>query len=361
MFDYPSRVQKFQKLLKQSEVDCAVLSVGSDLPYFSGYTAMQTERLTAFLVPASGKPTMYVPKLEAPRLPSGEFDIVDWDEHEDPVGLLATRMNQVDSVAVGDHMWSVFLMRLQDALSGRKWVPASPITSVLRMRKDASEIARLRAAAEATDRVLGRVPDEVVFGGRTEQAVARDFAAMVVAEGHDMSWFTLIASGPNGASPHHESGDRVIREGDVVVCDFGGVVGGYHSDVTRTFVVGEASSLHTEVHGLVEEANAEGRAAVAPGVSCEDVDRAARRVIEAGGFGEFFIHRTGHGIGLEGHEHPYIIEGNDFALETGVTFSVEPGIYLPGQFGVRIEDIVACGESGVDDLNRADRSLIQVG
>jgi D-alanyl-D-alanine dipeptidase len=258
-------------------------------------------------------------------------------------------------------MWSVLLMRLQDALPGRVWSEASALTSRLRMRKEPEEIANLRAAAKATDRVLARVPAEIVFSGRTELGVAKDFAEMVVEEGHDASWFTLIAAGPNGASPHHEPGGRVMVEGDVVVCDFGGVVGGYHSDVTRTFVVGTPTSRQVEVHGLVEESNRAGRNAIAPGVPCEEIDRAARQVIVDGGYGEYFIHRTGHGIGLEGHEHPYIIEGNEMLLEPGMTFSVEPGIYLPGEFGVRIEDIVACGDSMVDDLNRAARGLVEVG
>jgi Xaa-Pro aminopeptidase len=183
---------------------------------------------------------------------------------------------------------------------------------------------------------------------------------MTVSEGHDVASFAIIASGPNGASPHHEPNDRVIDEGDLVVCDFGGRIGGYFSDATRTFSVGEPSSRHREVHGLVLAANEAGRAAVAPGVACQEIDQAARRVITEAGYGDYFIHRTGHGIGLEVHEHPYMVEGNDLVLEPGMTFSVEPGIYLPGEFGVRIEDIVACGSSEVDDLNRADRRLANV-
>lgn len=361
VFDYAARVRRLQEIMRRSGTGAAVLSVGSDLPYFTGYTAMPTERLTALAVPAEGTPTMFIPQLEAPRLPDGDFDVVAWTEDQDPVQLVASRLSDADQIAIGDHMWSVFLIRMQSRIPDRQWIGLSGLSRELRMRKEPEEIASLRAAAEATDRVLERVPGEVGFGGRTEREIAADFARMVVEEGHTASWFTLIASGPNGASPHHDASERVVQPGDVVVCDFGGVVDGYHSDVTRTFVVGAPTDRQVEVHGLVEAANRAGRQAVAPGVACQEVDRAARSVIVDGGYGEYFIHRTGHGIGLEGHEHPYLIEGYDLALEPGMTFSVEPGIYLPGEFGVRIEDIVACGDERVDELNRADRGLIEVG
>lgn len=360
MFDYSTRLRRLQDLLKTREIDGAVLSVGSDLPYFTGYTAMATERLTALVVPAEGTATMYIPKLEAPRLPSGPFDVMSWEENEDPVALMARQMGDFGRISMGDHTWSVFLIRLQHALQGRFWSPSSEITRDLRMRKDPEEIASLRLAAEATDRVLARIPLEVVFAGRSEREVAIDIAAMVVEEGHDTSWFTLVASGANGASPHHEPGERLIGPGELVVCDFGGVVNGYHSDVTRTFVVGTPSSRQVEVHTVVQRSNEAGRSAIAPGVRCEEIDRASRQVIVDSGYGEYFIHRTGHGIGLEGHEHPYMIEGNGMPIETGMAFSVEPGIYLPGEFGVRIEDIVVCGDSTVDELNRAERGLVEV-
>jgi D-alanyl-D-alanine dipeptidase len=190
--------------------------------------------------------------------------------------------------------------------------------------------------------------------------VARDLADLTISEGHDVAEFVIVASGPNGASPHHDPGDRVIEKGDLVVCDFGGRIGGYYSDSTRTFAVGEPTAEQSEVHALVETANRAGRDAVAPGNTCEAIDRAARRVIEEAGHGEHFIHRTGHGIGLEVHEHPYMVSGNETPLEVGMAFSVEPGVYLPGRFGVRVEDIVVCAEDGADSLNKASRSLVVV-
>lgn len=360
MFDYAGRVSRLQKLMRENDVDSMVLAAGSDMPYLCGYTAMPLERLTALVIDSSGSPVLFVPELEAPRVSTGDFEMVPWEESEDPISLVAGQVNGGAQIAVGDNMWSTFLLDLQEKLPGVGWTIASTLTRELRMRKDDQEIANLRAAAEATDRVLARVPDEVRFSGRTERQIARDFADMVIEEGHDQSWFTLIASGPNGASPHHDPGDRVVMAGEMVVCDFGGSVGGYHSDVTRTFVVGPPSKRQVEVHGLVVAANGAGRAKIKPGVTCEEIDRATRDVIEDAGYGEFFIHRTGHGIGLEGHEHPYIITGNSLELEPGMTFSVEPGIYIPGEFGVRIEDIVACGADGVDDLNRAERNLVEV-
>jgi D-alanyl-D-alanine dipeptidase len=229
------------------------------------------------------------------------------------------------------------------------------------MRKEPGEIDRLRRAAEATDRVLARIPSEVQFAGRAQSAVAADFARMTVEEGHDRSWFTIIASGPDSASPHHETGSRQIEEGDMVVCDFGGIIDGYCSDVTRTFVVGAPTPKQQEVHDIVVSANAAGRAAIAPGVSCHEIDAAARRVIEDGGYGRYFIHRTGHGIGLEAHEEPYLVSGNREPLEPGHTFSIEPGIYFPGRFGMRLEDIVVAAPDGPDRLNAAPRDLAIVG
>ena len=360
-FDYSGRVRRLQDLMSEKETDAVILTAGSDMPYFSGYAAMPLERITAFVIPVWGPPTLFVPALEAPRVKSGEFEILPWGETEDPIGMIARGLHSAGNVAVNDKTWSAFLLEFQMRLPETSWLPASQLTRELRMRKEPDEIGFLRRAAEATDRVLARVPREVRFAGRTEREVAHDFAEMVTEEGHDQSWFTLIASGPNGASPHHDTGDRVIQTGELVVCDFGGSINGYHSDVTRTFTVGQASQKHLEVHGLVQAANTAGRDAISPGVPCEDIDRASRRVIEDGGYGEYFIHRTGHGIGLDGHEHPYIVEGDDLPLETGMTFSVEPGIYLPGEFGVRIEDIVACGVDSVDDLNKAERGLVEVG
>ena len=342
-------------------VDVALLSVGDDLPYFTGYEAMASERLTVLVVRPDSQPMLLIPELEAPRVRSDGLIVASWSEAEDPIEKATAFANTPAKVAVGDHMWSTFLVRFQRSWPHTSWLPASELTTELRMRKDTDEIEALRQASHAVDRAMARIPGEVEFSGRTERLVARDLAEIVVAEGHEVAEFTIVASGPNGASPHHEPTDRTIEKGDLLVCDYGGRWSGYYSDSSRTFVVGEPTSKQAEIHSVVLAANEAGRNAVAPRTPCEEIDRAARRVIVEAGFGEYFIHRTGHGIGLEVHEHPYIVEGNHQELEAGMAFSIEPGIYVPGECGVRIEDIVVCNEQGVETLNRSDRRLVEVG
>jgi Xaa-Pro aminopeptidase len=360
-FDFPKRIARLQTALGGAGIDVALLSVGPDLPYFTGYEAMASERLTVLAVRPEGESVLFVPELEAPRVTPGGFEVRAWRETEDPIRLASSLVSKPARVAVGDHMWAVFVTRFIEEWPDSSLVPASSVTQEMRILKDPSEIEYLRLAARAVDRVMARIPLEVAFAGRTEAQVARDLAELTVEEGHDSAEFTIVASGPNGASPHHHPGERVISEGDLVVSDFGGRWRGYYSDSTRTFVVGEADAGQRAAHEAVLEANRAGRAAVAPDVPCQEVDRVARRVISEAGFGDRFIHRTGHGIGLEVHEHPYMVEGNDRPLEPGMAFSVEPGVYLPGRLGVRIEDIVVCTDDGGESLNQSDRGLVPVG
>lgn len=338
-------------------VDALMLSVGADLPYFTGYEAMPLERLTMFVLTAGADPVMVVPQLEAPRVDTrGAFTLRPWGETEDPVAIVASIAGGAARVTLGGTTWSTFLLGLQAEMPQTDFTDASQLTRELRMRKEPAEIDFLRAAAAATDRVVVRL-ESTRFGGRRESEVAADVRRMTVEEGHEVSTFHIVASGANAASPHHEPGEKVVEEGDTVVVDFGGRWHGYCSDTTRTFVVGEPSGEVAAAYEVLEASQAAARAAVRPGVTAESVDVAAREVIEAAGFGDRFIHRTGHGIGLEAHEHPYIVEGNDLLLEEGMTFSIEPGIYTAGQWGMRLEDIVACGTEGVDELNRSDRGL----
>lgn len=360
-FDFPARLNRLQNAMRSHKVDVTLLSVGADLRYFTGYGATASERLTVLVVNRDDSPLLLVPQLEAPRVGHGPFELVPWGETEDPVESAVRFSGSPDSVAVGDQMWSSFLIDFQRHWPGATWTPASDLTRELRMRKDELEIEALRRAARGVDQVMKRIPDEVPFSGRTEREVAYRIAEMTLEVGHDNVEFTIVGSGSNGASPHHEPGVRVIEEGDLVVCDFGGRWDGYYSDSTRTFSVGEPSLEQVEIHEVVLRANEAARAAVNPGVLCSDVDATARAVIQDAGYGKQFIHRTGHGIGLEVHEHPYIVDGNEMPLEPGMTFSIEPGIYLPERFGVRIEDIVACTETGVDILNQSERGLVEVG
>ena len=341
--------------------DCLLVSVGSDLPYLTGYSAMPLERLTMLVLPADDEPTLVVPRLEAPRVEPGPFGVRAWDEHEDPVAIVAALAGRPTVAAMGDQTWSVFLMELLSLLPETTFVPASTVVGPLRAIKDVAEVDALRRAAQAVDRVAARIPHEMRLVGTTERDVARRIAEMTVEEGHDEATFRIVASGPNGASPHHESGDRVVQVGDVVVIDFGGTLDGYCSDTTRTFVAGQPTAQVSEVHAVVEQAQRAGREAAEEGVSAESVDDAARSVIIDAGYGEYFIHRLGHGIGLDGHEDPYLVEGNTTLLRPGHAFSIEPGIYLPGQFGVRIEDIAVISEDGsLEVLNQSPRDLVSV-
>jgi Xaa-Pro aminopeptidase len=360
-FDYAGRVGRVRQLMRERGLDLFLLSVGADLPYLTGYQAMPLERLTMLVVPAEGRAVLVVPELEAPRVtPHPEvFDIRSWSETEDPVAVVADFAAGARRAAVGDQTWSVFLLGLQEKLLDVRFEPATPITRELRMRKDPAEVELLRRAAQAADRVVERLRQHP-FLGKSERQLSQEIDQMTLEEGHDTASLAIVASGPNGASPHHEPGERVIVEADAVVVDFGGRVAGYHSDTTRTFFVGEPDPGFQEAYRALARAQQSALEAVRPGVPAQSVDRTARTVIEEAGYGEYFVHRTGHGIGLEGHEHPYIVEGNDLPLEPGMAFSVEPGIYLPGRFGMRIEDIVVVTDQGAERLNRSDRSLAVV-
>jgi Xaa-Pro aminopeptidase len=359
--DYSGRLDRARALMSERGADLMLLSVGSDLPYFIGYEAMPLERLTMLVVPAGGDAVLVVPRLEAPRVVPRDdaFSVLPWDETEDPVAIVAAHSGGAEVVLLGEQTWARFLLALQREMPRTRFESASPVTRELRMRKDPDEIALLRAAGAATDRVVATL-DGIAFAGRTEREIAADVQRLTVAEGHDVASFAIVASGPNAASPHHEPTHRVIEEGDTVVVDFGGRWHGYCSDTTRTFAVGEPSADVAAAYAVLATAQAAGRAAVRPGATGEEVDRATRAVIEDAGYGQYFIHRTGHGIGLEVHEHPYIVTGNAEPLEPGMTFSIEPGIYVAGRFGMRIEDIVACTDDGIDELNRSPRTLHSV-
>jgi Xaa-Pro aminopeptidase len=358
MFDYGERIKNARAEMARQGIDLLLLSVGADLPYLTGYEALAMERLTMLILPLEGDPTLFVPELEAARVAPGPFQIRPWKETEDPLALVAGAATG-NTAAIGDQTWSVFLLGLSERLPGIRFSSATPVTRPLRAVKEPGEVEALQAAAAAADRVVNRLRRER-FGGRSEAELARLVGNLIVEEGHDQAWSEIVASGPNGASPHHEPGDRTIAPGDLVVVDFGGKVEGYLSDCTRTFTVGPPTDLEREVHQAVLAAQEGAKAAAQPGVPAEEVDRVARAIITGAGYGPNFIHRTGHGIGLEGHEHPYLVEGNGEVLEPGTCFSIEPGIYLPGRFGVRIEDIVTLTSQGIRSLNDCDRSLLEV-
>ncbi|MFN2520481.1 MAG: M24 family metallopeptidase [Candidatus Limnocylindria bacterium] len=357
------RRAKVAAACREQGVAALLVTPGSDLTYLAGYRIFGSERLTCLVLAADGSSTLLVPGLEAPRaaLAAPDLELSVWRETEDPFAMVQGLVRQPGDIAVADQMWAAFVLRLQEMLPGRRFLPASGITRALRSRKDATELAALRAVSSAADRAYPRILG-AEFAGRRERDIGADLAEALREEGHDEVTFTIVASGPNGASPHHETGDRRIAEGDVVVMDFGGVRNGYCSDITRTVHVGARIDPEVQrVHDVVLHAQEAAYAAAGAGAPAERIDAAARAVIADAGYGDRFIHRTGHGIGLDGHEHPYLVAGNTEPLEPGMAFSIEPGIYLAGRFGVRIEDIAILDDAGVcEPLNNADRRLAVV-
>ena len=362
---YPAeRLSQVAGAVRDHGLSALLLTPGPDLRYVTGYDAKQLERLTCLVVPAEGDPFLVVPQLElkaAQHSPAGGLgvELVTWGETDDPFGLIAGRTGPMESVALSDRMWALFTLRFAAAFPGARQVLASEVLSPIRVRKTAAEVAALREAGAAIDRVHARVPGWL-RPGVTEREVGAAIAEAILAEGHVSVDFIIVGSGPNAASPHHEVSGRVIERGDVVVVDIGGTMpSGYCSDCTRTYAVGTPPAEFTKYYGVLREAQEAACAAAAPGVPAQDVDAAARDIIAAAGYGEWFIHRTGHGIGLETHEDPYIVSGNTTPLAPGNAFSVEPGIY-PGPHGARIEDIVVCTPDGAERLNHAPRDLVIV-
>ena len=349
-------------------VDVLLLSLGADLPYFCGYEAMPLERLTMLVVPRDGDVHLVVPHLEAPRVVERPevFEMVTWRDGEDPIAMVADLVGASTTAAIGDQTWAGFVVDLVAACPGLGFRRASEVTAPIRMVKDDAEVEALRRAGAAVDRILADVQaGKVALVGRTEADVAAQIGRRILDEGHHRVNFVIVASGPNAASPHHEPGGRVIRADEGVLFDIGGTMAGpdevgYCSDITRCVHVGEPPAGFAELYAVLHGSHAAGVAAATVGTPCEDVDAAARRVIDDAGYGEYFVHRTGHGIGVEAHEHPNIVAGNDLPLVAGHAFSVEPGIYVPDSWGARLEDIVVATVDGPDAMNRIDHGLAVV-
>jgi Xaa-Pro aminopeptidase len=370
---YTDRLRRTAEVTRKQGFDALLVAVGPDLEYLTGYRAMPLERLTLLVVIPRKGAVLVVPRLERGAAEAGvrsDVHIRAWEEARDPYwpveDVLSQGTRQVGwRLAVSDTLWASHLLRMQADFPPSTFEPASPVLRELRMVKDADEVALLRLAAQAADRVVEHIAAGRLVG-RTEADVAHEVRDRLLAEGHDAALFAIVASGPNSASPHHEASERVIGAGEPIVLDIGGTLGGYGSDITRTLWVtgGDPANGPDErfrhLFSVLYGAQAAGTRAVRPGVTCEAIDAAARRPIDAEGYGEAFFHRTGHGIGLEGHEDPYLIAGNELPLREGMAFSVEPGIYLPGKYGSRIEDIVVCGPDGPMVLNEAPRELYVV-
>ena len=362
---YLDRIDRARSRMNEAGIDVLLVSVGRDLPYLTGYEAMPLERLTMLVVPKEGDATLVVPRMEAPRVverPS-VFTLLRWNETDDPVSLVAGLVGQPATAAIGDTMWARFLVDLLGywPSTSTHYLRSVEVMNALRMRKDAAEIAALADAGAAVDRIAadlqaGRIP----LVGRTEADVSADLGRRILGEGHQRVIFAIVAAGENAASPHHHASDRVINDGEILLCDFGGTMNGYCSDITRCVFLGEPPSEVAEAYAVLHEAQRAAVLAGTVGTPCEEVDRVARKIITDAGYGEYFMHRTGHGIGMEEHEDPYMVEGNGLPLEPGHAFSVEPGIYLPNRWGMRLEDIVVATTDGPVAVNDANHELVSV-
>lgn len=362
--DYAARMARAAGTAAEAGLAGLIVMPGPDLAWLTGYLpTATTERLTMLVLSADERPRMLVPALEqgdtetAPG--AGAFVVSSWKDGQDPYRAAAALLRPEGRYGISDSSWAVHLLGLQRALPGTAYAALGEALPMLRAVKDTAELERLAAAGAAADAAYQDVL-RVPFAGRRESEIAADLARLLLDHGHSQVDFTVVGSGPNGADPHHEAGERVIEDGDMVVLDFGGLKHGYGSDTTRTVHVGEASAEERRVHDVVREAQQAAFEAVRPGVTCQEVDRVARAVITEAGYGEYFIHRTGHGIGVTTHEPPYLVEGEELPLVPGMCFSIEPGIYLPGRFGVRIEDIVVCTEDGGRRLNSTPHTMAVV-
>ncbi|GAA2381424.1 M24 family metallopeptidase [Streptomyces coeruleofuscus] len=362
--DYRARMERAARTAAEAGLAGLLVAPGPDLVWLTGYTPPAvTERLTLLVLAAGQDPVLVVPALEAPDAQKAAgapaLTLRDWTDGKDPHAATAALLDASGRFGISDNAWALHLLALQQAVPGSSYASLTEALPMLRAVKDAAELELMTAAGAAADATFEEIRN-VPFAGRQEAEVAADLDRLLRRYGHEQVDFTIVASGPNGANPHHEAGGRVIERGDMVVLDFGGLKDGYGSDTSRTVHVGEPTDEERRVHDIVREAQEAGFRAVRPGAACQDVDRAARAVIADAGYGEYFIHRTGHGIGVTTHEPPYMIEGEERPLVPGMCFSVEPGIYLPGRFGVRIEDIVTVTEDGGRRLNTTSRELVIV-
>jgi Xaa-Pro aminopeptidase len=359
--DFAARMRRVVSAAAENDLAGVIVTPGPDLVWLTGYlpTAI-TERLTMLVLSPDNDPTLLVPILERPDAEAaegaGSVSLVDWEDGTDPYEVAGPLLRPDGEFGISDSAWAMHLLGLQRALPRSRYRSLTDCMPMMRAVKDDNELMRLAAAGAAADSTYGEIVQRH-FADRREIEVAADLADLLREFGHEQVDFTVVGSGPNGANPHHEAGDRVIEPGDAVVLDFGGLRFGYGSDTTRTVCVGEPTSEIREVHEIVRLAQQAGVDAVRPGLTCQEVDRAARKVIRDAGYGAQFIHRTGHGIGVTTHEPPYMVEGEEQPLVPGMCFSVEPGIYLAGRFGVRIEDIVTVTEDGGRRLNNTNYGL----
>jgi Xaa-Pro dipeptidase len=364
------RLEALQQLQAANGIACVALVPGANLRYFTGLTAHLSERPTVAFVPVEGSLTLLLPELEAPaakaRLPQGArlFTYSDEEGHEHVFHRVADKLD-LEEKPIGVEYLAMRLLemrRIEQAAPGCQLLATEPWLPSLRMSKSEAEVACMRRAVEIAESAMQHLLDKrAIRPGRTELEVAADLQVAMLREGGQGEAFSpIVVAGPNSASPHASPSSRPLEEGDLVIIDWGTTYEGYRSDITRTFVLGEPTAEMARIHDAVLAANQSGRLAARPRTPAQEVDRAARRAITLAGYGDYFIHRTGHGLGLETHEPPYIVEGNLKMLEEGMTFTVEPGVYVPDLGGVRIEDDVVVTAESSETLTTLGRDLISL-
>lgn len=365
MLAYASRIARLQRVLRSERLAGAVFAPTDQMRYLIGWAEPGHERLIALLVPAQGQPALVVPAMNAAQArdnPASLRDIRYWEDaegwHDTVRRLLQSWQIEGRGLAIDDELHSVHLLGLQALLPGVSCIPAGDLMARLREVKTAEELALMERSAAVTDAVYEECLP-ALREGITEREM-QDAIAQAYQRRGTRPAFALVCFGPNSARPHHSPGETRLKRGDVVIIDIGCLLDGYASDITRTVAFGVPDPEAKRVYEIVHAAHCAAREAGRPGVTCQAVDRAARRVIVRAGYGDYFIHRTGHGIGLSTHEPPYLVEGNRQRLRKGMCFSDEPGIYLPARFGVRIENIVTVTADGLRSLNAAPPSRMPI-
>ncbi len=360
MTELENRLRLLRDFMVEKGVDLAAFGPAANMRYLAGYASHADERLCLLLV-SPRETRVVVPALNAEEwIAYTQLPLYTWADADGPATALEealTGLGDIDKLVVDDVMRADFLLPLMAATRPRETLPLAALNIPLRLRKSTAEIEALAKAAAQADRAMQAGMD-ACRPGASEQQVAWAVEEAFRLDGAEEVCFTLVASGPNGAFPHHHSGERVLQTGDAIILDIGASLDGYKSDITRMVFLGEPDREFLNAYAAVLKANEAGRAAVKPGATAESVDRAARGTLEAAGYGEYFVHRTGHGLGLDIHEPPWVMDGNDAVLEEGMVFSIEPGVYLPGKFGVRIEDIVVVTPTGVRNLTGFDHDLV---
>ena len=366
---YQNRQAKLAAVLAEAQLDSLILNPGPSMVYLTGLHFHLSERPVLVFFSLSHAPVIVLPELEMQKLKGLPYEIHGFSYGEDPAEWVKSFHNAIHAADLSDKRNGVEPRQLRlleyslltEAAPKASYIQSNASVAKLRMYKDESELSSMRKAVEIAQSALYATLPQVKIG-MTERQLAAELTLQLFKAGCDpeLHFTPIVSTGPNAANPHATPTDRRLSPGDLLVIDWGANYAGYASDITRTFAISKVDTEYEKIHNIVLEANQAGRASARPGVAAEAVDKAARDVIEASGYGNYFTHRTGHGIGLEGHEDPYIRVGSPMLLEPGMTFTVEPGIYLPGRNGVRIEDDVVITETGAESLTNFPREIQQL-